>query len=184
MKKCVYLSLLVFVLAAPALLAAPPWTGAAGAGVPDEASAGLYELDTGSAKHNASGSTATLVFRYVLTDTSATGAPNWTTLAVDAYDPGTSSQVRAQLYRLTPGGTNFMITSCTSNDAAFTAPPPALCSIPSTSTRAATPTRWSSASPAPARRSRRSSARSGCTDTTRVSAREGAHPGPQRRRKR
>jgi hypothetical protein len=108
----------LLIVAAPAAFAAVPWTGAAGAGVPDESNAGIYDASVGSVGYNAAGSTNSLVFRYVLTDTSATGLPGWTTLAVDGYDPGTSSEIRARLYRLTPGGTNYMITACTSNDAA------------------------------------------------------------------
>ena len=42
----------------------------------------------------------------------------WTTVAIDGYDPGASSQIQVKLYRLTPGGTNNMFTSCTSADAA------------------------------------------------------------------
>jgi hypothetical protein len=117
MKRLVFLVALACALIAPAAFA-QPWAGAAGAGVPDESVISIYDANVGSAGYNASGSTTTIVLRYTVNDTTATGAPSWTTLAVDAYDPGGSSFVRAQLYRLTPGGGNNMITSCTSNDAA------------------------------------------------------------------
>jgi hypothetical protein len=111
------------IVASMLFLAAPVafgqrWSGAAGAGVPDESAAGIYQVDVGGAKYNASGSTNAIVLRYVITDTSATGSPGWTTVAVDAYDPGASSQIQVKLYRLTPGGTNNMFTSCTSADSA------------------------------------------------------------------
>ena len=107
---------MLFLIAAPIGLA-QPWTGAAGAGVPDESAAGIYQAGVGSVGYNASASTAPIILRYVLTDTSATGVPPWTTLAVDAYDPGASSEIMARLFRLTPGGTNSMIKACKSNDA-------------------------------------------------------------------
>jgi hypothetical protein len=97
---------------------AQPWTGAAGAGVPDESAAGIYDATVGSVGYNASGSTASIVLRYVLTDTSATGVPSWTTIAVDGWDPNPGSLIRARLYRLAPSGTNTMMTSCSTNDSA------------------------------------------------------------------
>jgi hypothetical protein len=164
--KAVSFLVALLIVATPAAFAAVPWTGAGGAGVPDEANAGIYEASVGSVGYNSSGSTAVLLFRYVLTDTSATGIPGWTTLAVDGYDPGTSSQIRARLYKLTPGGTNSMITSCTSAAAPTrrcSPPPPARCSIPSTSPPATrTRSRWRSAAPVPP--SPRSSGPSGFTN--------------------
>lgn len=114
---------LVVVVASMLLLAAPAafaqrWSGAAGAGVPDESAAGIYQADVGGVKYNASGSTNAIVLRYVINDTSATGSPSWTTVAIDGYDPGTSSQIQVKLYRLTPGGTNNNFTTCTSSDSA------------------------------------------------------------------
>lgn len=108
----------LLIVATPAAFAAVPWTGAGGAGVPDESNAGIYAAGVGSVGYNAAGSTNSLIFRYVLTDTSATGIPGWTMVAVDGYDPGTSSEIRARLYRLTPGGTNSMLATCGSIDAA------------------------------------------------------------------
>lgn len=116
MNRVRSLAVLSFVIAAPFVLA-QPWTGAAGAGVPDESAAGIYQASVGSVGYNASGSTNPIVLRYVLTDTSATGVPSWTTLAIDSYDPDASSEIMARLFRLTPGGTNYMITACRSDDA-------------------------------------------------------------------
>lgn len=107
----------IFIMAAPAAFA-QRWSGAAGAGVPDESAAGIYQADVGGVKYNASGSTGNIVLRYVINDTGATGSPAWTTVAVDGYDPGASSSIQVKLYRLTPGGTNSMFTSCTSADSA------------------------------------------------------------------
>jgi hypothetical protein len=108
----------IFMFAAPVAFA-QRWSGGASAGVPDESAAGIYQADIGGVKYNASGSTASIVLRYVITDTSATGSPAWTTVAIDGYDPGVNSQIQVRLWRLTPGGTNNMFTSCTSVDSAL-----------------------------------------------------------------
>lgn len=106
----------VLTLAAPAAFA-QRWSGAAGAGVPDESAAGIYSATVGGVSYSGS-STNAIVLRYVLNDTSATGASSWTTVALDGYDPGVDSLIRVRLYRLTPGGTNNMITSCSTSDSA------------------------------------------------------------------
>ena len=98
--------------------AAVPWTGSPGSSVVDESSAGIYKLDNGQLSYNSSGSTSIIVARLNVTDTTATGYPGWTTMAIHAYDPGPSSQVRVTLIRVA-AGTLTNIATCASSDNAM-----------------------------------------------------------------
>lgn len=108
-----------FLLLVPVTASAvSPWTGTPSTAAVDEASLGIFQVDTSSLGYNASGSVAAIVARLNVTDTTATGFPGWTTLEIRTYDPGPNSQVRAQLARVTAGGLSF-IASCTSSDNAL-----------------------------------------------------------------
>ena len=120
MKIKTFSAVLAFVLLAPvSAWAQTAWTGAPGAAVIDEQSVGIYEASPGGLNHNASGSTATIIGRYNLTDTTGFGTPGWTKIELGAYDPSPSSQVLIKVFRISLLGTTSMISSCGSSDAAF-----------------------------------------------------------------
>jgi len=120
--KIKILPVLAFVLLAPAAAwAQTAWTGAPGAAVIDEQSVGIYQADVGSLNYNSSGSTATIVARYNLTDTTGFGTPGWTTMELGAYDPSPNSQVMIKVFRVNPLGSISMIGACGSVDSAFIA---------------------------------------------------------------
>lgn len=127
MKNHYRFLLLAFLLVAPLTVFAQPWIAAAGAGTPDESATGIVDIDTNSVKHNASGSTSNIVMRYLLNDTTATGAPSWSNIELRAYDPGPNSYVRVQVFRHTLGG-SYTNGVCTSNDNAMFAI--TTCSLP------------------------------------------------------
>ena len=115
-KSRTLLAMIAAVLIAPAAVGAQPWIGAPGAGGMDEQSLGIYRADTGLLGYNTS-STAAIVTRYTVTDTSGTGTPPWTTLELQYFDNSPNSVVSAYLYRYTATGPLNVVTSCTSTDA-------------------------------------------------------------------
>lgn len=113
-------AVLAFVLLAPvAAWAQTAWTGSPGAAVIDEQSVGIYDATQGGLNHNASGSLATIVGRYNLTDTTGFGTPGWTTIELGAYDPSPNSQVLIKVFRINLLGTISMISACGSGDGSF-----------------------------------------------------------------
>jgi hypothetical protein len=113
-------SVLAFVLLAPvAAWAQTAWTGAPGAGVFDEQSVGIYQVDPGGIHYNGSGSTTPILARYNLTDTTGFGTPGWTTIELGAYDPSPNSQVLIRVFRVNLLGSTSMISACASLDNSF-----------------------------------------------------------------
>ncbi len=118
MKTFKFAAVLTLLLLTPvAAFAAVPWTGAPSTAAVDEDSTSIFAYGTSSLGYNASGSTSTITARLNVTDTTATGLPGWTTMEIRSYDPDPSTEVRAQLVRLTAGGTSTIAT-CTSSDSA------------------------------------------------------------------
>jgi len=112
--KTLKLSLVLALLLLPmSAFAAVPWTGSPGSSTVDEAAAGIYKLDQGQLAYNAAGSTTTIVARLNVTDTTATGYPNWTTMALWGYDPSPNSTIVAKLFRYTSGGSITNIAGAT-----------------------------------------------------------------------
>ena len=117
--KTLKLSLVLALLLLPmSAFAAVPWTGSPGSSTVDEAAAGIYKLDQGQLAYNAAGSTTTIVARLNVTDTTATGYPNWTTMALWGYDPSPNSTIVAKLFRYTSGGSITNIATCATTDSA------------------------------------------------------------------
>jgi hypothetical protein len=113
------LALTCFLLMAPNVAQAQPWTAAAGAGVVDESALGIYQADEATLGYNASGSTNPIVAYYNVTDTSGTGNPPWTSLELHYYDNFPDSSVRATLIRIL-GGVKSTVAICTSVDSTGT----------------------------------------------------------------
>lgn len=115
--KTLKLSLVLALALLPmSAFAAVPWTGTPSASVVDESSTSLYALDAGALKFNSG--TGTIVARMNVTDTTATGYPNWTTMELRGYDPGPNSSIVVKLFRYTAGGSVTNIATCASTDSA------------------------------------------------------------------
>ncbi|HEX6101354.1 MAG TPA: hypothetical protein VF432_33875 [Thermoanaerobaculia bacterium] len=114
----VSLMLFVLVLSPMSLFAAVPWTGAPGTSTVDDASTSLYANDNGGLTFNSTG-TGTIVSRLNVTDTTATGYPNWTTMEIRGYDPGVNSSLVVKLVRISSGGTMSTIATCATSDSAM-----------------------------------------------------------------
>ena len=116
--KTLKLSLvLALVLLPMSAFAAVPWTGVPSTGAIDEASTSLYAVDNGQLSFNSG--TGTIYSRLNVTDTTATGYPNWTTMEIRGYDPSASSTIVAKLIRHTSGGTQTTIATCATSDSAM-----------------------------------------------------------------
>lgn len=110
--RLVFLTLLAALLVAPLTAQAQPWTAAAHTADIDEQSLGIFQVSPGILQYNSSGSTSSIVAYFNVTDTTATGAPSWTTIELRYYDPSPSSSVEVRLQRHTAG-------SITSNGVCF-----------------------------------------------------------------
>jgi hypothetical protein len=116
-KSCVLLATIIAASLFTSVAAqAQPWVGTGGAAVVAEESAGIYDASVGSHAY-LSGSTSTNDIKafFNVTDTSGTGNPSWNTLELASYDNSPNTYVRAQLMRITPGGT-YSVVICTSTD--------------------------------------------------------------------
>ena len=117
MTRKMFLTLMFALLIAPLAAQAQPWAAAPGTGAIDEAALGIYQVDNGKLFYNSTGSINNILARYNVTDTSATGAPSWTTFELRYFDNSPSGSVNAQLVRLSPGGgTISTIAACNSTD--------------------------------------------------------------------
>lgn len=114
----ILLAVVASVLIAPTAVGAQPWIGAAGTGGMDEQALGIYKADTGLLSYNTT-STASIVTRYTVTDTSGTGTPPWTNLELQYFDNSPNSTVSAYLYWYTASGGLTTVTSCISTDAPY-----------------------------------------------------------------
>lgn len=120
-KKRFALSALVAALfITPATAQAQSWTGAPGAAVIDEQSAGIYDSDASYiAYKSTSTSTTAIVARYNLTDTTASGTPSWNTLELRYYDNSANSQVQAKVLKVAlASASTTTLATCTSTDSA------------------------------------------------------------------
>lgn len=121
MKTQTLLAVLACVLFAPAAAwAQSAWTGSPGAAVIDEQSVGIYQVNPNSLLYNASGSTAVIIARWNLTDTTGNGTPGWTTIELGAFDPSPNSDVVVLVRRTRLTGTITAIGACESQDASLT----------------------------------------------------------------
>ncbi len=125
-------AVLAFFLAAlPMSAQTGAWTAVGSSGDIDEASLGIFAVNTATLQH-LGGALGSVIARYNVTNTfggAITDAPPWTTLEMTYFDSAAASVVSANLFQVDrcTGATTFI---CGANSVDATAPACASCTFP------------------------------------------------------